>query len=143
MSKSALTKYHSQSLQKAPNSIPAKGLASRLPESPIRLVTALNSEINDSKNNMLVAYKDLNQDAEILVKKQKQQMFFAFCVFFLLGIFILLGQFIAKPRMVASTSIGFAVEAEPTQVEHYQYDKSCYKGENGEQVCLTRTSQKK
>jgi hypothetical protein len=38
--------------------------------------------------------------------------------------------------------VGFEVQAIPTHVEHYQYDKSCYKGDDGEQVCVTRTSKK-
>lgn len=139
MSKTIPTKYTQQNLQKIPNA----PLAQRAVNAPsIRQVQALPAVVSD-KNNMLVAYKDLNQDVENQLKQQKQQMFFAFSVFMLLGVLILIGQFMSKPRMVASSEVGFKVQGEPTQVEHYQYDKSCYRGDNGEQVCLTRTSQKR
>ena len=94
-------------------------------------------------NHTLVAYKDLNEGAYLQSRRQKQQMLFAFSFFLLLGLLMLTGQMIQKPRMIASTQVDFKVAETPNQVEHYQFDKSCYKGENGEKVCLTRTSEKK
>lgn len=144
MSKNSPVKVAQHNLQKVSSPTPAVLVKSANSPAPaLRQVSALPALTLDSKNNMLVAYKDLNQVDELQLRNQKHQMAFAFSIFMLLGIFILIGQFIMKPRMVASTDLGFKVEAVPSQVEHYQYDKSCYKGENGEQVCLTRTSQKR
>lgn len=116
---------------------------SGLPMAEVREVTALQVIATEkTANGMLVAYKDLNENAHLQLRKQKQQMLFAFSLFLLIGLLILAGQVISKPRMVASTSLGVKVEGTPTHTEHYQYDKNCYKGESGEQVCVTRTSRK-
>ncbi len=140
MSKSVPVKLNVQPSQKNHNPYPAvhKSGLPMMPES--REVGALPVSVNEK--GMLVAYKDLNENTQLQLRRQKQQMLFAFCLFLLIGLLILAGQVISKPRMVAGSTIGLQVGAVPTHVEHYQYDKSCYTGENGEQVCVTRTSRK-
>jgi hypothetical protein len=140
MSKSVPVKLGSQPLQKNHNPIPAvhKSGLPMMPEP--RDVSAL--PVSAQQNGMLVAYKDLNENTYLQLRKQKQQMLFAFSLFLLVGLLILAGQVISKPRMIAASSVGMQVGAVPTHVEHYQYDKSCYTGDNGEQVCVTRTSRK-
>lgn len=96
------------------------------------------------ENNVIAVYKDLNQPARDAEKRQQQHMFIAFGFFIILGLGILMGTHFTKSRTVASTPFkGFAATGEDVREEHYHYDKSCYKGENGEQVCMTRTSQKR
>lgn len=140
MSKSVPVRVKPQAPQKVQNPVPTvhKSGLPMMPEA--RDVSAL--PVVAQENGMLVAYKDLNEGTHMQLRKQKQQLVFAFSLFLLLGMLILAGQMISKPRMVAASSIGMEVGAVPTHVEHYQYDKSCYTGDNGEQVCVTRTSRK-
>jgi hypothetical protein len=91
---------------------------------------------------ILVAYKDLNQEAQNQLKIQKQQFLFALGVFTLLGALLLAMQVINNPRKLASEVSEIKVEAKPLTFKPDQYEKSCYKGENGKQICLTRTSRK-
>lgn len=141
MSKSVPVKSNAQPVQKKPQPFPAAH-KSGLALADIRDVTIVPLDPQEKPAGMLVAYKDLNENAHLQLRKQKQQMLFAFSLFLLVGLLILAGQLISKPRTVAASSVGMQVDATPTHVEHYQYDKSCYKGENGEQVCVTRTSRK-
>jgi hypothetical protein len=92
---------------------------------------------------VITVYKDLNEPARALSSRQKKQMVFAVAFIILISTILLAFQQLSKPRTIASTFNGFATEGTPTQVEHYQYDKSCYEGEHGEQICMTRTSQKR
>jgi hypothetical protein len=140
MSKSAPVKFMPQAVQKNPQPV-ATPHKSGLPMPAVRDVNPVPS-IRSEQQNTLVAYKDLNQNVDLQLQKQRNQLYFAFGVFALIGFFILIGQVISKPRMVAASQVGFEVQAIPTHVEHYQYDKSCYKGDDGEQVCVTRTSKK-
>ncbi len=98
----------------------------------------------DSKDaNVLVAYKDLNQNIDMQLRRQKQQLLFAFSFFLMMGLFILAGQTISKNRSIASVGQAVQVNATPISAEHYQFDKNCYRGDDGEKVCVTRTSEKK
>lgn len=142
MSKSVPVKANPQALQKNPLPFPAPH-KSGLPMAGIHNVSVLPAIAEvPAKNGMLIAYKDLNENIDHQLRRQKQQLLFAFSVFLLMGLLILAGQIISKPRMIASVGPGQQVEITPTHVEHYQYDKTCYNGENGEKVCVTRTSTK-
>jgi len=142
MSKSVPVKLNPNSVQKIPQPFPVVH-KSGVPMAEVREVTALSVVPQEkSANGMLVAYKDLIENTHLQLRRQKQQMLFAFSLFLLIGLLILAGQVISKPRMVAASDIGMQVNAVPSHVEHYQYDKSCYTGDNGEQVCVTRTSHK-
>lgn len=101
--------------------------------------------INEDKNNIITTYKDLNQPLLELAERQKKNLFIAFFIFLILGLGIMMGQKYGPNRIVASKEMSKLVPsgAEITNAEHYHYDKSCYKGANGEQVCMTRTSQKR
>ena len=54
----------------------------------------------------------------------------------------MMGQKFSQSRGVASADMKALLPegAETTVNEHYHFDKSCYKGANGETVCMTRTS---
>jgi hypothetical protein len=129
MSKSAPVKFAPQAVQK------------NLQPPAMRNVNSQPVAVVDSQNT-LVAYKDLNQNLDMQLQIQRNQLYFAFGVFALIGLFMLMSQVISKPSRVSASQVGFEVQAVPTHVEHYQYDKSCYKGDDGGQVCLTRTSKK-
>ena len=100
---------------------------------------------HEEQNNVIAVYKDLNQPLKDLAILQKKNLFIAFVVFLILGIGIMMGQSIGKSRNIATANmtnlIPKGVAATTSQHEHY--DKVCYKGENGEQVCMTRTSEKR
>ncbi|MBC7742117.1 MAG: hypothetical protein H7061_07965 [Bdellovibrionaceae bacterium] len=88
----------------------------------------------------ITAYKDLTVREKPL--PPNTHLVVAFSLFAILGLGMFLGSNLSKPRGVASTMGGLVAIGEPTQVEHYHYDKTCYKGEDGEQICTTRTSKK-
>lgn len=97
-------------------------------------------------NNFIATYKDLNQPFKDLAIQQKKNLLIAFVVFLILGIGIMMGQSIGKPRHIATTDNMAKLipkGANPTVSQHEYFDKVCYKGENGEQVCMTRTSEKR
>lgn len=110
----------------------------------IREVHALATAEDGPENNLITAYKDLNEPARNQAKLQKIHLFIAFFVFTVLGLGIVIGQRYNSSRGVASAEMQKLIPsgAETTANEHYQYDKSCYIGSNGERVCMTRTSQK-
>ena len=97
--------------------------------------------------DIVSVYKDLSVDGKVQadLQRQRQHLFIAVVAFTLLGLGLFMGSYLTKNRSVAGASVfqGFPVHGTPTQAEHYQYDKSCYNDANGEQVCMTRTSQKK
>lgn len=97
--------------------------------------------------DIVSVYKDLNSDSKVQLdlQRQRQHLFIAVIAFTLLGLGLFMGTYLSKNRSVAGVSAfqGFSLQGTPTQAEHYQYDKSCYNDANGEQVCMTRTSQKK
>ena len=95
-------------------------------------------------SHLVTAYKDLNAEKNQSLLNQTHHMIFAFVAFILLGLGIFMGNHYSKARTMASTPAfkGIIPEGAATHVEHYQYDKSCYTGETGEQVCMTRTSRK-
>lgn len=99
--------------------------------------------IKPSKD-LITAYKDLGSPKDQSLLNHKGHLFIAFAAFVLLGFGIFMGSRFSDSREVASLSgfKGFPADRAPSHVEHYQYDKSCYKGDNGEQVCMTRTSRK-
>ncbi|MBY0553493.1 hypothetical protein K2P97_03120 [bacterium] len=115
---------------------------------------------NNENANIVTVYKDLNQEVRLQEFRQQKHLFTAFFVFILLGIGIVFGQkfFKSAPQSTASVPppVSTAREisssdmaqlipkgAEETAINtHYHYDKTCYLAENGQQVCLTRTSQK-
>lgn len=102
----------------------------------------------DETNNYIAVYKDLNLPLRDFANLQKKHLFIGFFVFLILGIGIMMGQSINKPkelRGVANTNMAKLIPAgaEATTAEHEHFDKICYKGEDGEQVCMTRTSQKR
>ncbi len=96
-------------------------------------------------NGYVTAYKDLNQPQRDFANNQKKHLFVAFFVFLILGIGIMMGQSLSKNRVPADASLAKLIPrgAEATKSEHEHYDKVCYKGEDGEQICMTRTSQKR
>ncbi len=95
-------------------------------------------------SDLITAYKDLGSPENRSLLSHSGHLVMAFAAFVLLGFGIFMGSRFSKPREVAVQSgfKGFAADRAPSHVEHYQYDKSCYKGDNGEQVCMTRTSRK-
>ncbi|MBC7419316.1 MAG: hypothetical protein H7328_01190 [Bdellovibrio sp.] len=93
------------------------------------------------QQNVIAVYKDLGKAAT--QTNQKNKIFMVFGITILVGVGILLGSNLNKKREVASTFAGFTIPAGGVQKENYQYAKSCYEGENGEQVCMTRSSVKK
>lgn len=116
------------------------------PPPALREVNLPTAQGNDAeKNSIITAYKDLNQPLLDLAANQQKNLFIAFAVFVVLGLGIIIGEHFNKTRVVASTDMTKLVPAgaEMTNSEHYHYDKSCYTGDNGEQVCMTRTSQKR
>lgn len=96
-----------------------------------------------NQNNVIATYKDLNQPVKDQIAFQKKQFMFAVAFIVLATTLLLAYHQVTKPRAIASTFNGFVTEATPTHTEHYQYDKSCYEGEKGEQICMERTSQKR
>lgn len=126
-------KKSSQSLVNNQNNYPA-----------LREVNLPHHPANSESKSLVTAYKDLNQPLLDLAAHQRKNLFIAFVVFTILGVGILMGQQYGKSRVIASQEISKIVpaNAELTSAEHYHYDKSCYKGENGEQICMTRTSRK-
>ncbi len=99
----------------------------------------------DSTVNVIVAYKDLNQPAKDFKHQQQKNLIIGFVVFFILGLGLILGKNLNQNRGVASVEMSKLIPAgvETTSSSHYHYDKSCYVGKNGEQVCMTRESQKR
>lgn len=114
---------------------------------PLPAIREVNKALaikNDEPTNQVIAvYKDLNQPLRDNALRQQKNMYFAFIIFFILGVGIMMGQHFNHSRAVASAEMNKMLPAgvTPTQAEHYHYDKSCYTGPDGEQVCMTRTSQ--
>lgn len=127
-------------LQRQPSAPPA--LRNAAPT--IREVRDLATSEDTSQNNLITAYKDLNEPARQQAQLQKMHLLIAFFVFTVLGLGIVIGQKVTSSRGVASAEMQKLIPAGAvtTTNEHYQYDKSCYLGENGERVCMTRTSQR-
>ena len=89
---------------------------------------------------VIVVYKDMNPPPQ---SKNNQSLWIAFGIFMVLGLGILLGSHLAKPRGVASAmGAGLVAVGQPSVQEHYHYDKTCYTGDSGEQICDTHTSRK-
>lgn len=102
-----------------------------------------NSLAVKSQHDLVTVYKDLNFDKNQSLLNQQKHLIIAFVAFILLGMGIFMGSHFSNSRGVASASFkGFEAVGTPTFSEQYHYDKSCYTGENGEQVCMTRTSRK-
>ena len=116
-----------------PVSVTARDVTMSLPQVPAQT----------TENNVITTYKDLNQMARDQFSLQKKQMLFAVALIILASTLLLAYHQITKPRAIASTFTGFATDATPTRTEHYQYDKTCYEGEKGENICLERTSRKR
>lgn len=116
---------------------------SSYPAPAIREVRELTN--NNESQNVIAVYKDLNQPLKDFANLQQKHLFIGFFIFIILGLGIMMGQHFTKSRGVASTEMAKLIpaDAEPTAAEHYHYDKSCYTGSSGEQVCMTRTSQKR
>ena len=116
---------------------------SSYPTPTIREVKEL--AIKDENQNVIAVYKDLNQPLKDFANLQQKHLLIGFFIFIILGLGIMMGQHFTKSRGVASAEMAKLIPAgaEPTAAEHYHYDKSCYTGSNGEQVCMTRTSQKR
>lgn len=110
----------------------------------MREVRALATAEDSPQNNLITAYKDLNEPGRNQAKLQKMHLLIGFFVFTVLGLGMVLGQKITATRGLASADMQKLIPAGAvtTANEHYQYDKSCYLGENGERVCMTRTSQR-
>ena len=99
----------------------------------------------ENPNNVIAVYKDLNQPFKDLATLHRKNLFIGFFVFLILGIGIMMGQSIGKSRNVATANMTNLIPkgAAATSTQHEHFDKICYKGENGEQVCMTRTSEKR
>ena len=109
------------------------------------LVSKGHSEIMiKPSNDLITAYKDLGSPKDQSLLNRSGHLIIAFAAFVLLGFGIFMGSRFSNSREVAVLSgfKGFPLDRAPSHVEHYQYDKSCYKGDNGENVCMTRTSRK-
>lgn len=122
---------------------------SQLPanQSPVKANYPSLREVNvpaklDDTKSIITAYKDLNQPARDFALNQKKHLIIAFLVFFALGLGIMMGQ--KKNRAVATVEMSKLIpeNAVPTTNEHYLYEKNCYKGPNGEDICITRSSRK-
>ena len=122
-------------------SYPKPAVKNQLPQLREVNVPALPSE----SQNLITAYKDLNEPIKQFNKEQQKNLIIGFVVFVILGMGILMGQHFGSKRAVASAEMQKFIPAgaEATTNEHYHYEKSCYKGANGEDVCLTRSSLKK
>lgn len=139
MSKNTPVSFKNKVPEKAKMALPAEQKINLMPPT-IRDVSA---PAVLEENNVIAVYKDLNQPEIDAKRRQNQQLFFAFGFFIILGLGILMGTHFTKKRGVASDTFkGFIAEGEDVKEEHYHFDKSCYTGENGEQVCMTRTSKK-
>jgi hypothetical protein len=106
----------------------------------------VNSPVNFSESqNLITAYKDLNEPLRNFNKQQQKNLIIGLVVFTLLGMGILMGQSLGGKRVVASADMQKFIPAgaKTTINEHYHYEKSCYKGADGEDVCVTRSSLKK
>lgn len=101
--------------------------------------------IQEESNNFIAVYKDLNQPMKDFAALQKKNMWIGFFVFLILGIGIMMGQNFNKSRTIANANMAKMIPAgaKTTTTEHEHFDKICYKGDDGEQVCMTRTSQKR
>lgn len=95
--------------------------------------------------NLITAYKDLDEPHRNFNKQQQKHLIIGLIVFAVLGMGILMGQHFGSKRAIASAEMAKFIPdgAVPTKSEHYLYEKSCYKGANGEDVCVTRSSLKK
>ncbi len=115
------------------------------PPPAVREVRSVANPSEEKNNNVIAVYKDLNQPLKDFAQLQKKNLVIAFFVFLILGLGIMMGQSISKPRGVAAANMNKLVPAgaQMTAAEHEHFDKICYKGEDGEQVCVTRTSQKR
>lgn len=104
----------------------------------------LPAQVQDSQN-LITAYKDLNEPLKNFNIQQQKHLIIGLVVFAVLGMGILMGQHFGTKRAVASAEMAKFIPdgAVTTKSEHYHYEKSCYKGENGEDVCVTRSSLKK
>lgn len=98
----------------------------------------------ESQLPVIVAYKDLDQPVREQLVQHKKNMFIGASFFALLSVVLLMGQKYGAERSVASSDLKKVLPAgvEVTSSEHHHYDKACYVGENGERVCVTRTSKK-
>jgi len=98
--------------------------------------------VASDKNNVIAVYKDLDQPKKDFAANEKKHLIIAVVVFVILGLGIMMGQKFSQSRGVASADMKALLPegAETTVNEHYHFDKSCYKGANGETVCMTRTS---
>ena len=120
-----------------------------LPRSPLPAMrdVSLPQSISpppEQENQVITVYRDLLQPARDLALNQQKHLVIAIVVFVILGLGIVMGQQFSKSRGVASVELNKLVPAGAvTASEHYHFDKSCYMGENGEQVCMTRTSQQR
>ncbi|MBC7467405.1 MAG: hypothetical protein H7256_15555 [Bdellovibrio sp.] len=114
-------------------------------QEPFRDVTKSLAQLpaNQNQNNVIATYKDLIKPIHDQIAFQKKQFLFAVAFIVLATTLLLAYHQVTKPRAIASTFNGFVTDATPTHTEHYQYDKSCYEGEKGEQICMERTSQKR
>ena len=116
----------------------------RLPFPSVRDVSSPAVVQSPVENLVIALYKDLNQPERDLARAHNRNLALAVIVFAVLGAGILMGQHFAKNRRVASNELNKLIPAgAETTSEHYHFDKSCYTGSNGEQVCMTRTSQQR
>lgn len=118
------------------------------PAAPLPAVREVNSAlipaIKEQDNNVIAVYKDLNQPAKDFALRQQRHVVIGFFVFLILGLGIMMGQHFSRSRGLASAEMVKLVPAGVAATsEHYHYDKSCYMGADGEQVCMTRTSQQR
>ena len=141
MSKSVVKSNKSVEALPKNSSYPSPAVKNNLPQMREVNVPALQVE----SQNLITAYKDLNEPIKNFNKQQQKHLIIGLVVFILLGMGILMGQQIGGKRAVASADMQKFIPAgaQTTTNEHYHYEKSCYKGANGEDVCLTRSSLKK
>lgn len=124
---------------KKQNNLPSSARAGELQAREVNLPA-----VNREELPVIAAYKDLNQPAKDFAKLQQKQLVIGFFIFLILGLGIMMGQKFSQSRGVASADLQKLIPADADTVnnEHYHYDKSCYKGSNGERICMTRTSQR-
>ena len=117
----------------------------RLPQ-----VREVNLPAVKEENHLVISsYKDLDQPAKDFAKLQQRNLIIAFVVFVGLGAGIVMGHHFDGSRSVASNGVpidgsqNIPSGAVTISNTHYQFDKSCYTGNDGELVCTTRTSNKR
>lgn len=104
----------------------------------------LPASAGEGPGALVTAYKDLTQPERDRRSLQNRHLLMGVLIFVILGLGILMGRHFTGTRHLATADMAKLVPAGASAAtsQHYHYDKTCYTGENGERVCMTRTSQR-